>query len=148
MMFGSSVLLESATNKAARAVRTGQIYTDTLPGLSETAQKNLFEQAMCSEIILIDCDDLSYNVEVYTDFASADTAVFCDENGDIDSPSFAIGLPAQIVVVTILYPYRPIIPNPLAYAGRDWKSHAEGGCNGLSMRSVMVFRNEPFPLTL
>lgn len=148
MLFGSSVLLESAAFKAARAVRTGQIYTATLPALNEAAQIALFEQAMCSEIILIDCDDLSYDVQVYTDFASASTTVFCNTDGDIDSPGFDIGLPAQIVVVTILYPYRPIIPNPLAYAGRDWKSAAEGGCNGLSMRSVMVFRNEPFPLTL
>lgn len=148
MLFGSSVLLESATNRAARAVRTGQIYTATLPGLSESAQRTLFEQAMCAELLLIDCDDLSYDVRVYTDFGSADTTVYCNADGKIDSPGFDIGLPAQVVVVTIMYPYRPIIPNPLAYAGRDWKSAAEGGCNGLSMRSVMVFRNEPFPLTL
>ena len=148
LLFGSSVLLEAATNKAARAVRTGQIYTATLPSLNETAQRNLFEEAMCAELILIDCDDLSYDVQVYSDFSSANTTVFCNADGEIDSPSFAIGLPAQIVVVTVLYPYRPIVPNPLAYAGRDWKSAAEGGCNGLSMRSVMVFRNEPFPLTL
>lgn len=148
MLFGSSVLLESATSKAARAVRTGQIYTATLPTLSEAAQQDLFEQAMCGELLLIDCDDLSYDVQVYTDFASANTTINCDADGGIETPEFDIGLPAQIVVVTILYPYRPIIPNPLAYSGRDWKSAAEGGCNGLSMRSVMVFRNEPFPLTL
>ncbi len=150
MIFGSSVLLESAANKAARAVRTGQIYLATLPALDETAQKALFEQAMCNELILIDCSELSYDVQVFTNFtaATASAAVNCNADGDIDSPSFDIGEPSEIVIVTVVFPYEPIIPNPLVYAGRDWKSAAEGGCNGLSMQSVMVFRNEPFPKTL
>ncbi len=148
MLFGTSVLLESAANRAARAVRTGQIYTATLPGLNVATQKTLFEDAMCNELILIDCADLSYDVQVYTNFNVATVGVHCDTDGAIDSPSFAIGLPQQVVVVTVVYPYEPIIPNPLIYAGRDWKSAAEGGCNGLSMQSIMVFRNEPFPLTL
>lgn len=148
MLFGTSVLLEAAANKAARAVRTGQIYLATLPGLDTNAQKALFEQAMCDELILIDCADLSYDVQVYANFTAANTGVYCDADGGIASPGFAIGEPSQIVVVTLVYPYEPIIPNPLIYAGRDWKSAAEGGCNGLSMQSILVFRNEPFPKTL
>jgi len=145
IIYGSNVLLESAANKAARAVRTGQVYTGSLPTLDVGTQKALFEAALCHELILIDCASLSYDVQAFTNFAAANSVVNCDASGAIDSPSFLIGDPAQIVVLTVVYPYRPIIPNPLAYAGRDWKSAAEGGCNGLSMRSVMVFRNEPFP---
>ena len=148
MRFGPSVWLEAAANTAARAVRTGQIYLATLPSLDTNAQMALFETAMCDELILIDCADLSYDVQVYANFTAANTGVYCDADGKIDSPGFAIGEPSQIVVVTLVYPYEPIIPNPLIYAGRDWKSAAEGGCNGLSMQSILVFRNEPFPKTL
>ena len=148
VMFGTSILLEAAANKAARAVRTGQVYTGTLPDLNVGEQRTLFEAAMCSEIIFMTCDDLSYDVQVYPDFASANAGVYCDTDGSILSPNFDIGLPGQIVVLTVVYPYRPVIPNPMLYAGRDWKSAAEGGCNGLSMQSVMVFQNEPFPTTL
>lgn len=145
MVFGTSVMLEAAAYNAARAVRTGQIYEATLPALLENDQKAEFETALCAELIFIDCNELSYDVRVYNDFSSVNHTVHCDANGDIDSPEFAIGLPAQIVVVTIVYPYEPLLPNPLPYAGRDYKSAAEGGCNGLSMRSILVFRNEPFP---
>ena len=103
------------------------------------------KRPLCAELIFIDCNELSYDVRVYNDFSSVNHTVHCDADGDIDSPEFAIGLPAQIVVVTIVYPYEPLLPNPLPYAGRDYKSAAEGGCNGLSMRSILVFRNEPFP---
>ena len=148
MIFGSSVLLESAANKAARAVRTGQIYLATLPSLDVPSQKTLFEQAMCHELVLIDCADLSYDVRVFDDIDLATAGVNCNADGDIDSPDFDIGAPTEIVVLTVLFPYEPIIPNPLIYAGRDWKSAAEGGCNGLSMQSIVVFRNEPFPRAL
>ena len=148
IMFGTSVLLEAAANKAARAVRTGQVFTGSLPALNEGVQRTLFEDAMCSEIIFMKCEDLSYDVQVYPDFASANATVFCDTDGSILAPNFDVGLPGQIVVITVVFPYRPVIPNPMLYAGRDWKSAAEGGCNGLSMLSVMVFQNEPFPLTL
>lgn len=145
MIFGSNVLLENAATKAARAVRTGQVYTASLPDLQESAQKTLFETAMCQELILIDCDSLTYDVRVFTTFAAANAVMTCDSNGDLETTNFDIGEPADIVVLTVMYPYRQIIPNPLVHAGRDWKTEAEGGCNGLSMRSVIVFRNEPFP---
>lgn len=148
MIFGTSVLLESAANKAARSVRTGQIYLNTLPALDVSAQRVLFEQAMCDELILIDCAELSYDVRVFDDINLATVGVNCNADGDIDAPGFDIGEPTEIVVVTVVFPYEPIIPNPLIYAGRDWKSAAEGGCNGLSMQSIVVFRNEPFPRTL
>lgn len=143
-MFGTNVMLESAANKAARAVRTGQVYTASLPLLDPGVQRPLFEAAMCNELILINCADLSYDVRVFADFATANADMTCDADGGIESPNFQIGLPAQIVVLTVVYPYQPIIPNPLSYAGRDFDSMA-GGCNGLSMKSVIVFRNEPFP---
>lgn len=158
MMFGTNVALEAATTRAARSIRTGQVFISSLPSENVTTQRTTFETVLCDALILIKCSELSYNVESFATFAAADGAVSCNSAGDIegstpvpDGPAaanFDVGLPNQIVVLTIMYPYRPIIPNPLTYAGRDWKSAGEGGCNGLSMQSVLVFSNEPFPTTL
>lgn len=157
VLFGTGVMLEVATNRAARAVRTGQVYTSSLPTLDVNTQALTFEGRLCEGLLFINCEDLSYNIEVFDNFGVADANVFCDADGNItgatqpaaDRPfqaDFDIGEPAQIVVVTVLYPYKPIIPNPLVYAGQDWES--SNGCGGLSMKSVMVFINEPFPKTL
>lgn len=146
MMFGSNVLLEAATNNAARAVRTGQIYLATGPG-DTVAQEVLFKDALCREIFLIDCDDLVYDVKAFNDFTAANADVNCNASGGIESPVFGVGQPAQIIVVTVIYPYQTFIPNPLSTAGVEGRSVAEGGCTGLPIRAVRVFRNEPFPRT-
>lgn len=158
MLFGTSVLLEAATNNSARAIRTGKIYIGSLPALNVNDQALAVEAAMCDGLLFIDCEDLSYNVEVFANFGLANANLVCDPNTGAISGSispgagrpaqanFDIGEPAQIVVLTIFYRYKPILPNPLTYAGQDWES--AGGCNGLSMKSVLVFVNEPFPRTL
>ncbi len=171
VMFGTNVLLEAATNQGARAVRTGQVFLAALPTGEEptyhpvtgelldpnpriTEQKEQLEDALCDGLLFIDCENLSYTVEVFPDFLTANADVTCrtadpDIPGDTDGiveTDFDIGRPAQIVVLTVVYPYQPILPNPLAYSGRSWEE--SGGCNGLTLKSVMVFVNEPFPQTL
>ena len=147
MVFGTSVMLESAAGSAARAVRTGQIYLGTYPGLGETEQKEMFSAAMCDELLFMDCESLSYDVQSYENISAASVGVTCDPDGppgdQIASSNFDIGLPFEIVVVTVAYKYEPIIPNPLFGIGLDLRN---GDCNGLMMQSIQVFRNEPFPL--
>ena len=156
VMFGTNVLLEAATNQAARALRTGQVFQKELavrPGQPFATEVEAFEYALCDGLLFIDCEKLSYTVDVFPDFLLANADVTCrtadpDIPGDIDGiveTDFDIGSPAQIVVLTVVYPYKPILPNPLAYSGRSWEE--AGGCNGLTLKSVMVFINEPFPQT-
>lgn len=160
MLFGTNVLLEAASNNAARAIRTGKIFTGSLPALIPNDQALALEAAMCDGLLFINCGDLSYNVQVFPNFGLANANLACDPttgaisgsappDGEEERPAkanFDIGGPAQIVVLTVFYPYKPLLPNPLTYAGQDWES--SGGCNGLSMKSVLVFVNEPFPRTV
>lgn len=162
VIFGTNVMLEAAANRAAREVRVGEIYISTInmsedpiinpdtlevedPNPRETERKSMFYDAFCEGLILIPCEEITYDVSSYSSFGTANTTLTCDGNGDLDTPNFDIGGPADIVVVTLNYPYDWIIPNPLHYSGRDWKTVAEGGCNGLTLRAVKVFVNEPFP---
>ncbi|NNG02574.1 MAG: pilus assembly protein, partial [Inquilinus sp.] len=69
IMFGNSVMLDTAAQDGARAVRTGYIYENVgdLSNIEGTAegdpgQKMMFETAACASIVLIDCDSISYRV--------------------------------------------------------------------------------------
>lgn len=162
MIFGTTVMLDAAANRASREIRTGKIYLDnynvatdpvidpdtgdeTCPNEQACSREEQFLKAMCRNLVLIRCDEIKYNVEVFGSFSDVATGVYCDGSGGVAPTAFEIGDPNETVVVTIAYLYRPIIPNPLSYSGRDWRTSAQGGCNGLMLQSTVVFRNEPFP---
>lgn len=172
MLFGTSVVLDGASGKAARALRTGKVFISSLPPAGTVnpipdvaIQRTTFEDALCDNLLLIRCSEVSYNVASFDTFLLADGTVFCNSDGaiqgstgafvgatkDLDRPAgatFDVGGPTDVVVVTIVYPYRPLIPNPLLYVGRDSEAAAESACGGLSMQSIYVFQNEPFPTAL
>lgn len=141
IMFGTSVMLDTAAQNAGRAVRTGAIYEATWPGLDPTAQKTMFETAMCSEMVLADCADLTYDVQASANFQSASANVTFDADGAIESPGFDVGAPREIVVVTVAHRYDFIIP----FLANAWGQDGLNTPNSLVLRSTLVFRNEPFP---
>lgn len=146
MLFGTNVMVETATNRAARAVRTGQVYEMELfayPGMTFANEEAAFEFVLCDGLLFLNCNELSYDIQVHDDFTVANANVSCGTDGRIQTPVFDIGEPAEVVVLTVLHPYQPILPNPMANAGQNWQS--AGNCNGFSMKSVLVFVNEPFP---
>jgi Flp pilus assembly pilin Flp len=142
IMFGTSVMLDTAAQNAGRVVRTGAIYEATWPGLDPTAQKDLFETEMCREMFLADCADLSYDVQASANFQSASADVTFDADGAIESPGFDIGAPREIVVVTVAHRYDFIIP----FLANAWGQDGLNTPNSRVLRSTLVFRNEPFPV--
>lgn len=133
LLFGTSVMMEASTTAAARAVRTGKVF-------EAAAQETAFRDALCKDLILIPCSDISYDVQAFTNFAGANTDVSCNTDGRIDPYSFDIGGPLDVVVVTVLIRYESIIPLPKS----DWRINSDNSCGGIILMSTAVFRNEPF----
>ncbi len=137
MMFGSSVLLETAAKNGAREVRTGKIYEATA---DVAAQETMFVDAMCRELILLDCDDISYDVRSFTDYGSVAGGVTFASDGTIQSPTFGIGEPQEVIMITLAYQYSFVVP----YIGRMWGQDGLDAANSRMLRSTFVFTNEPF----
>ena len=138
IMFADSVMLETAAKNGAREVRTGAIYEATA---DVAAQETMFADAMCRELILLDCGDISYDVRRFTDFGSVTGGVTFASDGTIQTPNFNIGEPKEVIVITLAYQYTFVVP----YIGRLWGQDGLDAANSRMLRSTFVFMNEPFP---
>ncbi|MBZ9938510.1 pilus assembly protein [Mesorhizobium sp. BR1-1-16] len=132
MMFADSAL-DTATNSAARLIRTGQ-----------AQQKNFsistFRDSVCSEANgLFDCAKIKVDVRTAASFGAMALATPVKADGSLDDSNFAYspGHGSDIVVVRVYYDW-PIVLNRLATLGT--------GSNGKTklLNAVVAFRNEPF----
>ncbi len=134
LMFFADQVIETATTKGARLIRTGQAQT---MGLDAAAFKTEICAAMNG---LFNCDtNLTVDVRTYADFAAVDMGTPIDEDGNLDTDQFIFdaGEGGDIVVVRAFYEW-PIHTNLL---GLGLANLADG--NHL-IAAATAFRNEPF----
>lgn len=134
MYFFVGQMLDNATGRAARLIRTGQAQT---AGMDATK----FETEICKQIdVLTGCaDSLTVDVQVFANFASAATPAdpIDPKTGEMKPTAFNAGASGDIVVVRAYYKW-PVFFNVIPPSGT---ALADGS---RLIGSVFAFRNEPF----
>lgn len=133
IMFAAMSTLDSATNDAARLIRTGQVQQ------TSGDPQQMFEELLCSKVSgFLPCANIKYEVITmsgFSDFASY-PATF-DENGDLDSAGFNPGSVDDVVLIRTAYRY-PLL-TPLLGA-----AFADGPNNTKLMITTVVLEAEPY----
>lgn len=133
IMFAAMSTLDSATNDAARLIRTGQVQQ------TSGDPQQMFEELLCSKVSgFLPCANIKYEVITmsgFSDFASY-PATF-DENGDLDSAGFNPGSVDDVVLIRTAYRY-PLL-TPLLGA-----AFADGPNNTKLMITTVVLETEPY----
>jgi|SRR5215469_7934572 len=132
VVFFAQQVLQTATNKAARLIMTGQAQN----GNFTAAQ---FRQAVCNEATaLFTCSSIYVNVQTYSSFTNIVMANPV-QNGQF-APSglnYNPGGPGDIVVAQTFYQW-PVFIAPLAF------NLANINGNKLLLVGTAAFRNEPY----
>ncbi|MDK9696375.1 MAG: pilus assembly protein [Siculibacillus sp.] len=134
LCFLAGQILDTAVADAGRLIRTGQAQA---AGYSEST----FKTEVCNRLyVLFDCNSLTIDSKVYTNFTSTNTSMPIDASKNFDTSGFTfqMGGSTEIVVVRAFYQF-PLYFNTL---GLDL-SNLSNGTRLLS--GVSTFRNEPFP---
>jgi Flp pilus assembly protein TadG len=137
LAFLAGQVLDTATNDAARLIRTGQAKQQGLDLTSFTAE-------VCKRLyVLVNCSGISVDARVlsggFSSFSTSQPTLY-DSNGNFDPSklTFDMGGSTDIVVVRVYYQY-PILINKLA-PGLATLPNGKRLLTG-----VAAFRNEPFP---
>jgi len=132
VMYASASLLEGATNKAARLVRTGQLQQ----GGSDP--ETVFREAICDyATVLINCEAVgieAYEMSSYSDFSDYEPQF--DDEGEFVSQGFTIGGSNAKVLIRVAYNYNMLSPLVgTLLAGPDSK---------MLFMSTIVLQTEPY----
>lgn len=135
LVFFAGRVLDETVEEASRYIMTGQAQTS---GMTATG----FSTWVCNQTFaLFNCNKFMINVQNYSSFSSASTAMptlTFDANGNVTNAwSYDTGNPGDIVVVQVMYQW-PIVLGPLGFN----LSNMSNG-NRLLM-STAVFKNEPY----
>lgn len=134
MYFFIGQMLDNATGKASRLIRTGQAQSTSMDA-------NGFKTAICDQIaVLSSCSsDLTVDVQVYSSFGagSAPTDPVDDKTGQMKPTVFNAGGSGDIIVVRAYYKW-PVFFNVIPPSGT---ALADGS---RLIGSIFAFRNEPF----
>ena len=94
-----------------------------------------FSEFLCEEVYgTVSCDDLSYVVSTFDDFASISFEPMFDEDGNPIPPEFDAGSAGDIVVVRVSYKWNLFTPFLSSMYGRS----------SFELVSTAVFRSEPY----
>ncbi len=134
VMFAANSVMLGATQDAVRSVRTGQIQAISDP---DEADK-FFREQLCNHIPirLVDCQSIQFKVEVLESFATANTDIEVDEDGNLGGGA-DYGEEENVVMVTVLY-YHPMI-SPMTAA-----FFANAPNNTRLLTGTFVFQTEPY----
>ena len=132
LMFTSQSLLESATNEAARQVRIGAV--------QQGGGVDLFEDTLCENAnIMMDCDDIQYQVESVDSFEEAQNLpdVSFDDDGNLEDQGFDAGGVSDVVLIRVAYRYsiRTPMMNTILSNNND---------NNRVLLSTVVLQTEPY----
>ena len=140
VIFIMQAILDNAAAEASRQIRTGQLQTS---GATQAAMETTFKASLGNELFgLLDPDNVIYDVQTFTNFASTGTGITYDTTTQaIDQTGFGYNFGGQndIVVVRVFYEWDLIIPvlsEPLK------NSNLSG--NKTLLQATVTFRNEPF----
>jgi Flp pilus assembly protein TadG len=133
LMFFAGQVLDNATNRVARQIRTGEAHQTNL-------SREQMIQTICSGMAgLPSCESrLHLDVRTYQNFDAVDLASPLDEDGNIRSLAFNYGKSADVVVVRAFYAWPPTF-HLLSSSGG---ALADGS---RLLGAIVAFRNEPFP---
>lgn len=133
IMFAAMSTLDSATNDAARLIRTGQVQQ------TNGDPQEMFEELLCSKVSgFLPCASIKYEVITmsgFSDFASY-PATF-NEDGELESAGFNPGSVDDVVLIRTAYRY-PLL-TPLLGA-----AFADGPNNTKLMVTTVVLETEPY----
>jgi Flp pilus assembly protein TadG len=135
LVFFAGRVLDVTTEEASRYILTGQAQQSNMTQAG-------FATWVCGKTFaLFNCNNFMINVQNYTDFASASTAmptVTFNQSGQVSNTwAWSPGNPGDIVVVQVMYQW-PVVLGPLGFN----LSNLSNG-NRLLV-STAVFKNEPY----
>jgi len=136
LMFASASILEGATGKAARLIRTGQVQQASA---DPAAQEQMFRDELCRHAaILVDCDEIeveSTNVGSFGD--SNNFAVQFDAGGNMVSSGFDTGGVSSVILIRTAYRYTLMTPLVNLLLG-------ENGSGTRYFMSTVALQTEPY----
>jgi Flp pilus assembly protein TadG len=137
LIFFASQTLETVVADSARLIMTGQAQTQ---GFSQAQ----FADQVCNRIKgMFTCGNLIIDVQQYSNFASANTGLPVDAQGNLQiNPAYSPGGPNCIVVVRVMYPW-PVYVSLLGLS----KSLSNMAGNKYLIMATAAFRNEPYQVS-
>lgn len=131
ILFLNESMLNGAVYDAARMIRTGQAQQSGDP-------ETMFADALCDHAgLMLDCNNIEYQVEVLDNFDSADLEPEVDEDGHMVDTPFDAGGISDIVIVRVLYLYPLMTP----FIGRFFSDYPD---NRKLLMATTVFETEPY----
>jgi Flp pilus assembly protein TadG len=133
LVFFAEQTLETVATDSARLIMTGQAQNQGM-------QAGDFATAVCNKVVaMFNCANMMIDVQTCTTFATCNTTLPVDSNGNVQNAGFGFnpGGAGDIVVMRLMYPW-PVWMNLLGFS----LSNMSGG-KRLLMATV-AFRNEPF----
>jgi len=107
LMFASESMLEGATTRAARTVKTGQLQQSGAADLESNFRTTLCNYAP----VLIRCEDIVIEAKVMESFADYDSMQpQFDEDGMMESDGFALGGSSEKILIRVAYNYTAFTP--------------------------------------
>jgi Flp pilus assembly protein TadG len=138
LLFTGQAALETATEKAARLVLTGQAQ-GTTTGATPLTQAQ-FQSQLCTYLPTFTCSGVMVDLQTVTSYSSANTSaptLTYDSHGQVTNTwQYAAGGPGTIQVLRVMYQW-PVFPGPL---NLNFANLSNGY---YLMMATAVFRNEP-----
>lgn len=107
LMFASESMLEGATTRAARVVKTGQLQQSGNADLEAGFRDKLCEHAP----LLIRCEDIVIEARVMESFADYETMQpEFNQDGEMVSDGFALGGSSEKILIRVAYNYTAFTP--------------------------------------
>ena len=105
LMFTAQTMLQSATNKATREIRTAELH-------SVSDAEDEFEKIVCNNInLMLECEKLGYEVVDVDNFSdAADLEAQFDDDNEFESRGFELPGAESTVLVRTVYRY-PLATN-------------------------------------
>lgn len=134
VMYAANSVMLGAAQDAVRAVRTGQIQAISDPDEAD----DFFRAQLCNHIPirLVDCNAIQFKVEVLESFATANTDIELDDEGNLGD-DIDYGEEEDVMMVTVLY-YHPML-SPMTAA-----FFADSPNNTRLLTGAFVFQTEPY----
>ncbi|WP_315837322.1 TadE/TadG family type IV pilus assembly protein [Bradyrhizobium prioriisuperbiae] len=134
MVFFAGQYLETAVQDSARLIMTGQAQTAAVSYTADTFKT----QVVCPRLnLLIDCNNLSIDIQSFSSFTGIDPGSPVDATNNIKSKFlFDMGSPTSTVLVRAFYPWQLMTARMF-----DISNLADGK---YLIQASAAFRNEPY----
>ena len=138
IMFASASMLEGATGRASRLIRTGQVQQASAdPG----AQEAMFRDTLCTRAFMIPCNAIDVEVSNIGAFGNfGNFSAQYDGDGNLDSQGFNAGAVNDVVLIRTGYRYQFMTPFIGQLLGAN-------GTGSQYFMSTIVMQVEPYEFT-